>query len=88
MDTTVSKVKEIVDTLSSCPGHHTRYFVSHIVEQLRIEHRTTQANFIRNLQSILVEFANENSGTDPRNEDAINFCKKVAEMDDKYISYI
>ena len=58
------------------------------IEALKNEHRTIQASFIRGLFMILVHYATENSGTDLRNEAAVDACVKLLKDNNGCAPYI
>jgi hypothetical protein len=78
---------EIVKALRLDPGMSQRDLVENLSLEIGLQHRTHQASIIRNLQAVLKHFAENNTGTDPRNEAAVNFAKKVAEIENP-IPYI
>lgn len=65
-------------------GHEEEVW-ENLVFSLQHEHRTLQANFWRMIQEAAKKYAEFN--TDPRNEKAVEFAKKVAKID-VYIPFI
>jgi polyhydroxyalkanoate synthesis regulator phasin len=79
--------KEFVQTFRMMPSSTQGNMVQEIVQELNIEHRTNQASVIRTMQNILQAFAQSSPVTDLRNEAAVNFAEKVAEIENP-IPYI
>lgn len=52
-------------------------------EELVNSHRTLQQNFWRSVAHMIKEYA-KNEYYDLRNEDSVNWCKKMAEVEDQY----
>lgn len=71
------------------PGSVQGRMVEEFVDELCKEHRTHQASVIRNIQHILFAYAQNMEGkTDDRNDAAVNFAKKVRQLDDISIPYV
>ena len=77
--------KDIIEVLRVCPGYGTDNTMTAISNEITKEHKTHQANVVRNMLHILAELAD--SPTDPRNEKAVELCQKIKELD-KFIPYI
>jgi len=75
-------MEEVIKLLRSDPRSDTEEMTTDLVEMLSREHRTHQANVIRNLQRILMKYYKRMEPfTDARNEVAVEFAGKVAEID-------
>lgn len=72
--------KDFITELRDCPGSSTTDKIAYIAVELRCQHRTHQANFIRNLHDLIVEYS-KTTGVDGRNQGAVEFAQKVAEID-------
>jgi len=80
--------KEIIEVLRSCPGMSTVAMCENIAIEITKQHRTHQANVVRNMLKVLETYGKlmENR-TDLRNENAVSACLKIKDMK-KHISYI
>jgi hypothetical protein len=74
-------VKEMVNVLKMCPSSTATSMVQEFSEIISMEHRTHQANIVRNLQHILIAYGQNNRGTDLRNEAAVQFAQQVSELE-------
>jgi hypothetical protein len=75
-----------IKTFRMAPSQMQKEYVQEVVLQLRSEHRTNQASVIRTMKDIITEFAKSNPGTDPRNQDAVEWANEVSKIE-KFISY-
>lgn len=78
-------MNELINLLKSCPGYGTDNDMVAIAHEIQREHKTHQANIIRNMVQILAELAD--APTDLRNEGAIKVCKEIKALD-KFIPYV
>ena len=78
-------INVLLKELRGCPGSGTTEKMGEVIEGIRCQHRTHQANIVRNLVAILDGL--KELPTDPRNEGAINACKDISGLD-VYIPYI
>ncbi len=85
-DETLQKMVQQVAKLVNNMGFDYEKGSEIIAKALIKEHRTLQQNIIRLLAGSIVKYA-ELSFHDPRNEDAVKWAKKVAEIE-SYFSYI
>lgn len=68
--------------------HKNQAGMEHLSVKIVMEHRTHQANIVRNLQLLCNMLAENMEGhTDARNEDALAWLEKVNQVEG-YISYI
>jgi len=77
--------KQIAVALRSDPNTTTLANMNDLVFAIQCEHRTHQANIIRNMIFVLKELSG--SPADMRNQGAVDACSKIKELD-LFIPYI
>jgi len=82
-------MKDIIEALRCGPGSFGDELVEQFVSELSKEHKTHQANVIRNMQKILISYGERmQQRTDLRNKSAVAFCQKVRDMKGTHIDYV
>jgi len=63
-------------------AYGTREFNTRLAKALLTKHRTFQQSLVRGLVAVLIEMGKQagEHGTDPRNENAINFCRRLERL--------
>lgn len=80
------KIKQVFDDLDQCLNYDDREVAEIFKERLLRTHRTLQQNFWRAIYNIALTY--KDAAHDPRNEDSVKFCKKIAELEDVYFSFV
>jgi len=80
------KIENVFDELDTCLNYDDKQVAEIFKDKLVRTHRTLQQNFWRTVYNIALSYKDTNH--DPRNEDSVRFCKKIAELEDTYFSFI
>ncbi|MCK4349095.1 MAG: hypothetical protein KAW47_10810 [Thermoplasmatales archaeon] len=67
-------------SIFSAMNYDDRGFTKMMSEKLSREHRTLQQNYVRSVANILIEYCDDDSGSDGRNEASKAFACKVKDL--------
>lgn len=82
----IEKINQVFEDLDTCLNYDDREVAKVFKEKLLRTHRTLQQNFWRAIYNIAICY--KDAASDPRNEDSVRFCKKIAELEDIYFSFV
>jgi hypothetical protein len=78
-------MKDIIEALRGCPSSTTSEAMVELASSIRFEHRTHQANIVRNLLEVLENLSD--APADLRNQGAVEACSKIKELD-LFVPYV